>query len=67
MNNFKNLKVGQRVEIHSYKHDKSIHRVWKFGYVVEVNEDCLVVVNNKTRVIESSGRVWTSASNIERI
>lgn len=58
MNNFNQLKVGQKVEIHSYKHDGKIHRVWKYGFVIDVSEDCLVVVNNKTRVIESSGRVW---------
>ena len=58
MNHFNNLKIGQRVEIHSYKHNGHIHRVWKYGYVVDIKDDCLVVLNNKTRVIESSGRVW---------
>jgi len=52
------LKVGDKVEIHSYKHDGKIHRVWKFGYVVDISDDYVVIVNNKTRVIESSGRVW---------
>ncbi|MDF9867636.1 protein associated with RNAse G/E [Bacilli bacterium PM5-3] len=58
MNRFKELKIGQRVEIHSYKHNSRIHRVWKYGYVVDIGDDYLVVLNNKTRVIESSGRVW---------
>lgn len=58
MNQFHNLNIGQRIEIHSYKHDGKIHRVWKYGYVVDISEDTLVVVNDKTRVIESSGRVW---------
>ena len=58
MASFKDLKIGQRIEIHSYKHNGKIHRVWKYGYVVDIKDDCLVVVNNKTRVIESTGRVW---------
>ena len=55
---FEELKIGQRVEIHSYKHDGKIHRVWKYGYIVDINEKYLVIVNNKTRVIESTGRAW---------
>ncbi|MDL2212029.1 DUF402 domain-containing protein [Erysipelotrichaceae bacterium OttesenSCG-928-M19] len=58
MDSFKKLKLGQKVEIHSYKHNGKIHRVWKYGYVVDIKDDCLVVINNKTRVIESSGRCW---------
>ncbi|WP_423363000.1 DUF402 domain-containing protein [Mycoplasma sp. P36-A1] len=58
MSHLNKLSVGQRIEIHSYKHDEKIHRVWKYGTVVDINKDYLVVVNNKTRVIESSGRVW---------
>lgn len=58
MNDFSKLKVGQKIQIHSYKHNEKIHRVWKYGFIVEVSKDRLVVVNNKTRVIESSGRVW---------
>lgn len=58
INKFKELKKGQQIEIHSYKHDGQIHRVWKYGYVVEVEDDKLVVVNAKTQVIENNGRVW---------
>lgn len=57
-NNFKKLNVGDQVEIHSYKHDGKIHRVWKYAVVVEINDDYLVVVNENTRVFESNGRVW---------
>lgn len=55
---FHELKIGQKIEIHSYKHNGKIHRVWKYGCVVDITDECLVVVNNKTRVIESTGRVW---------
>jgi len=58
MEQVEKLKIGQKVEIHSYKHNGKIHRVWKYGYVVDIRKNCVVIVNNKTRVIESSGRVW---------
>lgn len=57
-NNFKNLKNGQKVEIHSYKHNEKIHRIWRYGYVVDIQDNYLVVVNERTRVFESNGRSW---------
>lgn len=56
--NYKNLKKGQKVEIHSYKHNEKIHRVWRYGYVVDIQDNYLVVVNERTRVFESNGRSW---------
>src|SRR5690554_4874846 len=56
----KQLKPQQRVIIHSYKHDGSLHRVWKNSVVIKNTDDTLIVYNNKTKVIESSGRVWYS-------
>lgn len=58
VNNFTNLSIGDQVEIHSYKHNGKIHRVWKYGVVVEISDDYLVVVNENTRVFESNGRIW---------
>ena len=49
------------VKIHSYKHDKTIHRVWNNITVLEKKEHELVVGNYKTRVIESNGRYWTTS------
>lgn len=46
------------VYIYSYKHDGSLHRTWTKGYVLEADEDCYIVVNNKTLVSESDGRKW---------
>jgi len=46
------------VKIHSYKHDRTIHRVWTNVLVLKGNMDELVVANNKTRVVESNGRYW---------
>lgn len=46
------------VYIHSFKHDGIMHRTWAKGFVLDVNEDYFVVVNNKTLVSESDGRKW---------
>lgn len=46
------------VYIHSFKHDGSMHRTWSKGFVLDVNKECLTVVNNKTLVSESDGRKW---------
>lgn len=53
-----NLEVGQNVIIQSFKHDGSLHRSWLYSTVLEVNDNYVVVYNNKTWVIESDGRRW---------
>ena len=52
------LKVGERFNIHSYKHDGNIHREWDEAIFIEEAEDYLVFANYKTIVIEADGRVW---------
>ncbi len=46
------------IQIHSYKHDKQLHRVWDNIKVLEETNNLMVVANFKTRVIESNGRFW---------
>lgn len=46
------------VYIQSYKHNGNLHRTWSKGFVIESNEEHMVVVTNKTWVIESDGRRW---------
>ncbi|MFI3252224.1 MAG: DUF402 domain-containing protein [bacterium] len=46
------------IQIHSYKHDKQLHRVWDNIRVLEEKENEIVVANYRTRVIESNGRFW---------
>lgn len=55
-----NLKQDDKVIIHSYKHDGSMHRIWKNSTVIKETEDVLIIYNSRTKVIESSGRVWYS-------
>ena len=55
---YENLKVGQKLEIHCYKHNGKLHRQWDEAVVLEINEDYIVFGNNKTTVIDSDGKVW---------
>lgn len=51
-------KVGDIVQIHSFKHDQSIHRIWDKAMVLEMNENYIVLANERTRVLESNGKSW---------
>ncbi len=46
------------IQIQSYKHDESLHRIWEKATVVDQNDDHIVVVNRRTKVIEANGRFW---------
>ncbi len=50
--------VNTDIQIQSYKHDESLHRIWEKATVVEVNDDYIIVVNKRTKVIEANGRFW---------
>ncbi len=50
--------IGKKYQIHSYKHDGSIHRSWDEAVLIEQNEEYLVFGNDRTLVQESDGRTW---------
>ncbi len=50
--------IGERVVLHSYKHDRSLHRVWKTETILEETDEYYIVANTRTKVIESNGRFW---------
>ncbi len=52
------LKPGKKIQIHSYKHDHSLHRIWARSHVILEQENLLVTVNKHTKVIECNGRSW---------
>lgn len=52
------VNVGDRLMIHCYKHDGNIHRTCDEATVLEVNDEMLVVANNKARITESDGRSY---------
>ncbi|HRY77846.1 MAG TPA: DUF402 domain-containing protein [Candidatus Izemoplasmatales bacterium] len=53
-----NLPIGSVVTVQSYKHDKSLHRIWQETQVLADREDVVIVANRRTKVIESTGRFW---------
>lgn len=53
-----NIKIGDRLKIHCYKHDGKIYRTWGETIVLDVNEDYIVVANDRTKVTELDGRTW---------
>lgn len=52
------IEQGMWIQIQSYKHDGSLHRLWDQGLVLEVNDDMIIVASKKTRVTEYDGRKW---------
>jgi len=53
-----NIPVGTLVTVQSYKHDKTLHRIWQEAKVLSDTEECIIVANKRTKVIESNGRFW---------
>lgn len=51
-------KVNEDIQIQSYKHDESLHRIWEKATVLYVDEEYIIVANKRTKVIEANGRFW---------
>ena len=56
--NMGDIKVGDKLQIHCYKHDGSLHRKWDEAVVLDIFDDYMVFGNNKTTVVDSDGKVW---------
>jgi len=50
--------VGRWLGIQSFKHDGTVHRTWDRGFVLENNENYIIVATKKAKVVESNGRRW---------
>jgi protein associated with RNAse G/E len=50
--------IYQNIQIQSYKHDETLHRIWEKATVLYVDEDEIIVANKRTKVIEANGRFW---------
>lgn len=55
---FDNLKIGDKVFVQSYKHNGSLHRTWSKALVIDVKDNCVVVVTDYSWVVEDNGRRW---------
>ena len=51
-----NIKVGDRLTIHCYKHNGKIDRISDEATVLEITDDMLIVANYKAKLTESDGR-----------
>ncbi len=49
---------GEIIQIHSYKHNGNIHRVWQETMVLKATKNIIIGANERTLVIESDGRTW---------
>ena len=56
MNN--NIKVGDKLKIHCYKHDGRLERVSDEAIVLDVNDELIVCGNYKTKITEDDGRSY---------
>ncbi len=54
----KNLKPGQFIEIHAYKHNGSHHRSWRRTMVIKQEENQVILGNYHAKVLEGDGRNW---------
>lgn len=55
-----NIKVGDRLTIHCYKHNGILHRVCDEATILEITEDKLVCANDRTKITESDGRSYNT-------
>ncbi|EGL84071.1 protein of unknown function DUF402 [Caldalkalibacillus thermarum TA2.A1] len=49
---------GQEIEIVSFKHDGSVHRVWERSTVLQTGSQSWIVGNDQVLVKEADGREW---------
>ena len=49
------LKVGERLTIHCYKHDGTLHRTWDEATVLFEDDEKLICANKETVVTENDG------------
>ena len=54
----KKLCIGDKLQIHCYKHNGKIHRAWDEAVVLDIKKNYIVFGNNKTKVTEAEGNVW---------
>ncbi|MGM8363843.1 DUF402 domain-containing protein [Virgibacillus sp. W0181] len=52
--------AGSQIVIESYKHNGNRHRTWKENTVLHGSEEVIIGANDKTKVVESDGRIWNT-------
>ncbi|WP_240375771.1 DUF402 domain-containing protein [Bacillus piscicola] len=49
---------GREIEIHSYKHNGTLHRVWEETLILQGTSKEIICGNDRILVHESDGRAW---------
>lgn len=49
---------GEEIQIHSYKHNGNIHRIWQETTILKGTQYIVIGCNDRTLVTESDGRTW---------
>lgn len=57
-NEINRLKVGDKLAIHCYKHDGKLHQLCDEGIILEIDDEKIVVANNKAKLTEADGRSY---------
>lgn len=52
------MKIGDIYNIHGYKHNKELYKIWDETIFLDQNSDFYVFANNKIRVTEKDGKSW---------
>lgn len=52
------LSIGKPIIVQSYKHDRTLHRIWQQATVLAEDDERIIVANERTKVIEANGRFW---------
>lgn len=53
-----NIKVGDKLQIHCYKHNGRLHQLCDEAIVLDIDEEKIVVANNKAKLTEADGRSY---------
>lgn len=53
-----NIKIGEKLKIHCYKHNGKLERISDEALVLDVNDEYIVCGNYKTKITEDDGRSY---------
>lgn len=52
------IKIGDKLQIHCYKHNGNLHQLCDEAIVLDVDNEKIVVANNKAKLTEADGRSY---------
>ena len=50
--------TGRWLRIQAYKHNGELHRAWSHGFVLDDNENYIILISIRASVVERDGRKW---------